>query len=78
MSSCHLHSWLDDNVIFAQLVSVALSVRTVTHRPAKSSGYLRSAETTARSSRSFAGHVCSAGESVVDAVDGTGPRGPAS
>ena len=66
ISSCHLHSRFEDSVMLAQLVSVVFSVRTITHRPAKSSGYQRRAETAANSSRSFAGHFCSAGESVFE------------
>ena len=66
LSSCHLHSRFEDSVVLAQLVRVVFSVRTFTHWPAKSSGYRRRAETTANSSRSFAGHFCSAGESVFE------------
>ena len=66
MSSFHLHKRFDDNVILVQLVSVALSVRRVTHRLAKSSRYRCNAETTANNSPSFAGNFCSAGERVLD------------
>src|SRR5205085_344660 len=66
MSSYHLQSPLLVSLMLVQLDSVLLSVRTVVHRPAKISGYFRSAETMAKSSRSFVGHFYFSGESVLE------------